>query len=87
MSDGHIMTAEELRESIIELATPIDFDQLIQDGVLKKDGAWYKIRALEDLPKHASRKLKSIENGPKGIRVKFYPVKKSTLNLLHKIQR
>jgi hypothetical protein len=85
-ANNTIISADELRQSIVELATPIDFDQLIEDGILEKDGAWYKIRDPKSLPKHASMKIKSIQTGPKGTRVKFRPVTKSTLNLLRRIQ-
>ena len=81
-----IITREGLKQEIIALATPIDFDQLVADGVLAKDGAWYKVLDLERLPKHASKKIKTLQTGPKGTRVKFFPVTKATLNLLHKVQ-
>lgn len=38
-----IITREQLREEVLELAKPIDFDQLIRDGILEKSGAWYKV--------------------------------------------
>ena len=81
-----IISAEEVKEGILELAKPIDFEQLIRDGVLEKDGAWYKVLDFKNLPKHASRKLKTIETGPKGTRVKFYPVTKATLKLAERLR-
>jgi hypothetical protein len=80
------MTKEEFRQKVVELATPIDFDQLIRDGVLAKDGAWYRILDLKRLPKHASGKIKTIQTGPKGTKIKFFPVTNATLKLLHQVQ-
>lgn len=36
------ITREDILEQANKLATPIDFDQLIAEGVLEKKGAWYK---------------------------------------------
>jgi hypothetical protein len=44
---------------------------LIAAGVLEKDGAWYRILKKDELPKHASMKIKTMQTGPKGVRVKF----------------
>lgn len=85
MENG-IMTAEEVRQGIFEIAIPIDFDQLINDGVLVKEGAWYRVLDMNRLPKHASMKIKTIESGPKGVRLKFYPVTKSTMRLAEKLR-
>ena len=85
MENG-IMTAEEVRQGILEIATPIDFALLINDGVLIKEGVWYRVLDMKRLPKHASMKIKTIESGPKGVRVKFYPVTKSTMKLAEKLR-
>lgn len=82
---SQLPTKEELRQNVIELATPIDFEQLIRDGILEKDGAWYKVHNFKRLPRHASIKVKTMETGPKGLRVKFRPITKSTLKLLKQI--
>jgi len=86
MSDYPIMTREEVRQSILEIAIPIDFDQLIEDGVLEKDGAWYRVLDFKRLPKHASMKIKTLQSGPKGTRVKFRPVTKATMKLAERLR-
>jgi hypothetical protein len=46
-------------------ATPIDFDQLITDGVLRKHGARYELLDLAGLPEHARRKIRIIATSSK----------------------
>jgi hypothetical protein len=46
-------------------ATPIDFDQLIADGVLRKHGPRYELLDLARLPEHARRKIRVITTSGK----------------------
>lgn len=55
-------TIEELRRIAEMLATPIDFDQLVGDGVLKKRGAWWQILDWDRLPEHAVQKIQNIKD-------------------------
>jgi hypothetical protein len=72
-----IMTTEELQELLKEAATPIDFEELIQAGVLEKRGSWYAIRKFDELPPHAKSKIKSIRQTKNNeFLVKFQPVSK-----------
>ncbi len=52
-----IMTAEEWAEGTRELIKPIDFDTLIEAGVLEKKGAWYKVLKYNELPSHVRAKV------------------------------
>jgi hypothetical protein len=45
------------------LSTPIDFDQLVADGVLKKRGAWWQVLDWDRLPEHARRKVQNFKTG------------------------
>jgi hypothetical protein len=56
------------------VATPIDFDQLIADGVLRKHGARFELLDLARLPEHASRRIKFIatSNKTKNPVISFY---------------
>ena len=77
-----IMTAEELEELLKEAVTPIDFEELVQAGVLVKRGTWYAIRKLDELPSHAKSKIKSIRQTKKNeVLVKFQAVSKRTEKL------
>lgn len=60
------MTEEEFERLLREDATPIDFDALMQAGVLEQRGAWYKILKKRDLPSHASKKIQEIRNTKDG---------------------
>jgi hypothetical protein len=50
----------ELRQTATLLATPIDFDLLITEGILEKRGEWYKITNLTKLPEHARVKIRAV---------------------------
>ena len=79
-----IITEDELWQALEDAAKPIDFDALIAEGIIEKDGAWYKVPNMKALPQHASRKIKTIKTGPKGIRVQFRAPTKGAARLLRK---
>ena len=55
MSDK--LTREKIIELARELATPIDFDELIAKGILiRRSAQWYEVIDFGALPSHASRK-------------------------------
>ena len=82
------MTPEEFRAGVLELGEPIDFDQLIRDGVLQKSGAWYKVLDYKRLPKHASKKIIAAELNSDGTvaKVKFSKVTKSFQKLADRVR-
>jgi hypothetical protein len=51
---------KELRQTAAVLATPIEFDALITDGILRKRGEWYEIVELARLPEHARVKIRAV---------------------------
>jgi hypothetical protein len=53
------------------LSQAIDFADLEQRGILSKDGEWYRVRNLWDLPEHAAKKICELEHDSAGPRVKF----------------
>jgi predicted outer membrane protein len=55
----------KLLELLKMAATPIDFDQLIADRVLRKHGAKYELLDLARLPEHARRKIRIIATSRK----------------------
>lgn len=76
------MDMNELDELLKEAATPIDFDALVQAGVLEKRGGWYAILDFDALPRHAKSKIKSVRTGKeKEMLVKFRAVSKQTKKL------
>ena len=72
--DFTLMTKDEVLRLAKLHATPIDFDALIEQGVLEKKGAWYAILDMERLPEHAKRRVKSLKSPNLA---KFYPAKKT----------
>ena len=59
---GSIMSKEEFEQKLRDLATPIDFDSLIRDGILEKHGSWYKILSMERLPSWAKAQIKQLRS-------------------------
>jgi hypothetical protein len=55
----------KLLELLKLAATPIDFDHLIAEGVLRKHGAKYELLDLARLPEHARRKIRIIATSRK----------------------
>ena len=51
------MTKEEIVRLAKLFAKPIDFDSLVEQGVLERKGKWYAILDMERLPEHARRKM------------------------------
>jgi hypothetical protein len=76
------ITIEELEVRARELVTPIDFDALIQGGVLEKHRGWYKILKKDELPSHANAKINKIQTSDKGTLVKFRAPSKRLARML-----
>lgn len=58
----HEMTHEDVIEKVQQLATEIDFDQLVADKILERVGRRYRIIDLERLPKHVSAQVQSFSS-------------------------
>jgi hypothetical protein len=78
---NNLITRQELIEKIESVATPIDFEALIAEGILEKKGARYKILDMTRLPQHAQDKIKEFSTDGT---VKFSKVTKSFKNLAKK---
>ncbi|ARU88289.1 hypothetical protein [Pseudomonas sp. M30-35] len=78
-----VMTKEELLERAKTLATPIDFENLIADGILKKKGAGYVILDMNRLPEHAKSQIIGCSEGT----VKFSKSTKSAQKLVDKLSK
>ena len=64
------MTKISSRQEIVDLAkylaTPIDFTKLEKAGMIEKQGAWYKVNNLKDIPEYASRQIRSVKTDSRG---------------------
>ena len=80
-----IITKEELLAKAKSLSTPIDFDELISQGVLEKmAGNKYKILSMERMPQHAIDKISELSSD--GV-VKFSKVTKTAEKLVKKLSK
>jgi hypothetical protein len=55
-------TYKELRRLAEVLAAPIDFDRLVATGVLRKQGKWFEVLDMSQLPEHARMKIKAVRS-------------------------
>jgi hypothetical protein len=60
-----IITDEELHRGLEMMATPIPFEQLVADGVLKQRGRWWVVLDWSRLPEHARLKVQAVKGDPK----------------------
>ena len=74
--DYHEVTREEVERTLNVLSTPIDFDGLIEAGVLEKRGVWYKILKMDKLPEHVKRRVIANKKTKDGAVVRFSSIKK-----------
>ena len=62
---------ERLAEENEKMAKPINYDELIEKGLISKVGAWYRVNDIRRLPEHVSAKITETFQDQKGIKVKF----------------
>jgi hypothetical protein len=59
------MVKTNSKDKIIELAkklaTPVNFTEMENAGIIEKQGAWFKVKNMKDLPEYASRQIRSIK--------------------------
>jgi hypothetical protein len=77
-----MINVEMLEQRARELATPTDFDALIQAGVLEKRRGWYKILKKDELPSHAEAKIHEVRSGNGETLVKFCSPSKRLAKML-----
>ena len=75
-----------VRETLI-MSTPIDFDQLIKDGLIKKIGRSYYADNIHNLPENVSKRITSVSETKNGIRVTFSKETKSMKKLADKFEK
>jgi hypothetical protein len=79
-----VMSKEEMLKQAISLATPIDFEALVVEGILEKKGAGYKILDMKRLPDHAGDKIIGISSDGT---VKFSKATKFAQKLVDKLSK
>jgi hypothetical protein len=84
------MTVDEFEGLLKPLATPIDFDDLVSRGILKKAGRGkrsYLLLKPDTLPEHASAQISAFETTKAGLVVTFKDSTKRAQKLLAKVGR
>jgi hypothetical protein len=66
------------------MSTPIDFDQLIRDGLLKRIGKSFYTENSHDLPENVRKRITSVNKTKNGIKVTFSKETKSMKKLADK---
>lgn len=61
------LTKEEVEERIKLLQTPIDFDALIDAGILAREGSWYRIVDADRVPEHVWVQIGSAKSSDRGV--------------------
>jgi hypothetical protein len=83
------MDDEEMVKKLAKLAQafsdPIDFDKLIEDGLLVKKGRSYYALDIHALPKNIGMRIKEAVPTKNGLRVTFYKESKSLKKLANKL--
>ena len=69
------------------MSTPIDFDQLIKDGLLKRIGKSYYVDNIHNLPENVSKRITSVSETKNGIRVTFSKETKSMKKMADKFEK
>ena len=88
MSDKKIVNITKMlaNESHV-FSLPIDYDGLIEQGVLKKVGKSYYVDDPKVLPNDVAKRIKTIANGRHGKRVTFYKETKTMKNMAEKFKQ
>lgn len=68
-----------------QMATPIDFADLMEREVLKKAGESYLLLKQQELPKHAWMQMVSMTRTKAGMKVRFKDTSRAAQKLLTKI--
>lgn len=69
------------------MSTPIDFDKLIKDGLLKKIGKSYYTDNIHNLQENVSKRIRSFSKTKNGIRVTFSKETKLMKKLADKFEK
>ncbi len=69
-----ILSEEELKRLQKLHETPIDVEQLIEDGILERvTRQWYRVLDFERLPEHVRARVNELRNGREGAEIKITP--------------
>lgn len=78
--------AERIAQSAEAFSKPIDFDQLLKDGLLIQKGKSYYAPNLHALPEDVSQRIKRATPTKNGIKATFYKESKSVEKLARQLK-
>lgn len=88
------MEKQELENKTLDvlrkISKHIDFKTLQEQGLLVKEGAWYRVRNIHELSDQVTLQISEMESDPrKGLRVKFVTdaQRKKAAKSLAKVER
>ena len=80
------LQADVIRKLEYLAQPPVDFDQLVADGVLRRKGSGYLVLDMDRLPKAASCQMRSMKQTKEGVVVRFAKTTKQAAKLLRKLK-
>jgi len=80
-----VKLVQALAREVRDLIRPVNFEDLEARGVLKKEGAWYRVLDFKNVPKHVWAKAREMAQDSKGTKIKLAKVTKRTEALARKI--
>lgn len=85
------MNNDEIRKMVanesLALSKPIDFDVLVEQGILKLVGKSYYVDNIKTLPNEVRSRIKSVSNGKHGLRITFTKESKSMKKISEKFNK
>jgi hypothetical protein len=82
-----IINRDEYIQKIIEFSEEIDFESLERDGVITKEGAWYRVHKWSLVPENARKRVTAMNDDKRGFKVKFSKPTKKLQQLAAKFQK
>lgn len=79
-------TAQKLARSAEAHSKPIDFEQLLRDGLLIQKGKSYYVPDLKALPEDVALRIKGVSQTKNGTRVTFSKESKSAEKLVRQLK-
>lgn len=62
---------QEISHQLEEAAAPLDLEKLEAEGVIERQGGWYKARNLDALPTALRIRIAQIQPLDRGVKVRF----------------
>lgn len=72
MSNPRTLTREKLHAEIEMLKRSIDFEDLASSKIMVKEGSWYRVLKIQELPEHVMKQVREFaDDGSGKLKVRF----------------